>query len=145
MIIPTYRPDDINIQDKYGMSLLHNAITQRDTRLALSLIENGIDCDLADDLGRTALHYAASRNDYALSESLVLHGANVNALDFYGNNPLWTVVLNPDSNMMIIKLLIEAGSDKNHKNKVGRSVVDAAIRAGDNDIIAAIGARNTYS
>ena len=74
-------------------------------------------------------------NHAEVVKKLIATGGNVNAVENYGNNPLWTAILNPKIDHNIIRALKRAGSDSHSKNKSGKSVEDMAVVIGDPDIL----------
>ncbi|WP_413231149.1 ankyrin repeat domain-containing protein [Methylobacterium ajmalii] len=82
--------------------------------------------DHQDDKGQTALQYSIARSYNQIALSLLQKGANPNLIDQYGNNALWTAVMNPKPNYDVIAALFSANADPQHKNAAGRSPLDMA-------------------
>ncbi len=88
------------------------------------LIDNDANINHQDRGGWCALHAAAQEGHLQIVELLLNRGANPNLIDSYGNGPLWTATMNAKGDETIPNLLIDAGSDANHKNNAGRSPTD---------------------
>ena len=54
-------------------------------------------------------------------DDIVNKGANLHRLDKYGNDALWTAVLNARPSLPLIELLVRRGADPHRKNAAGRS------------------------
>lgn len=75
---------DINVVDEDGQSLLHEAISHKNTNIGLDLIQRGINVNIQDRNGQTALHYAALYDNEALTISILNAGGSPNIKDKYG-------------------------------------------------------------
>ncbi len=64
---------------------------------------------------------------YDIAIEIVNKGADLSRLDKYGNDALWTAVLNPRPSLPLISLLTAKGADPHRKNKAGRSSADMAV------------------
>jgi len=120
-----------------NQSILQEAIVWN-YELALKVVDLDVDIDHQDNDGFVALQYALSRSYYDLSRKILQKKPNVNLTDKYGNNSLWTAVLNPKKDYDVIGIILQMGADANHKNKAGRSVLDFAIQSDNQRIIALI-------
>ena len=128
---------DINVKDEYGYSALHITSYRNLVELAILLINMNIDLNIKDKNGQTALHYFALNNQLELAKFALEKGAYISSEDIYGNQPLWTAVFNDkgrDDRIEIIKMYINYGADKRHKNKSGKSPEDIASIAGYKNI-----------
>ncbi len=81
-------PDDLNIQDEQGKTLLRRAIEQKNAAAIKYLIDHGVKVDLADNKGVTPLMCAASDGNKALVESLCTAGANPELNDKEGRTSI---------------------------------------------------------
>lgn len=126
---------DLTVLGANGQTLLHEAIARRKFDIAELLINLGIQLDTQANNGKTALHYAAEFLTFEVAKLLLSKGASLSFADNYGNQPLWTVVLAEKGKYKISCLLIEAGADPTHKNKLGRSVIDFAIQTKNEDLL----------
>ena len=112
--------------DEYGRQPLHYAASRGDLAEAESLLEAGADPSFADDNGYTPLHFAAQERHAAMVSLLLVHHANPNAADAHGNHPLWTALMHARGQQECARLLLQAGADRHHRNKAGRSPDDLA-------------------
>ncbi|WP_353285749.1 ankyrin repeat domain-containing protein [Wolbachia endosymbiont (group A) of Gastracanthus pulcherrimus] len=101
--------EDINAQDKDGVTHLHYAATYGYVEIAEYLIDNGVDVDAQDKDGVTPLHYAAAKSAKESVKLLIKRKANINAQDKDGHTPLYFAVAN--DNKELAKLLIKYGAD----------------------------------
>lgn len=106
------------------------AIIEGDIERLRDRLEQGIDPHGRDpDRGYTLLHVAAQETALEAGTVLLAAGADANALDVYGNGPLWTAVYN-DRDGQFVELLLEAGADPLHTNRVGGTPVSLAQTIG---------------
>ncbi len=100
-----------SISDNEGGSLLHQAVSNGDQRMAKALIHAGSDISAQDHNGRTALHIACDKgvvNGVQIVQLLLDHGANPSAADCSGRTPLHEGF---GHNTTILQMLIKAGAD----------------------------------
>ncbi|MHA4810381.1 ankyrin repeat domain-containing protein [Flavitalea flava] len=119
--------EDIN-QIEYGRGALHSTTLLNSIEAAALLINRGINLNLQDKgSGATALHYSGVYNCLEISNYILTGGGRLDISDNYGNHPLWTAVFNVkgmEKRLPLVKLFLENGADKNHKNLAGRSPLD---------------------
>jgi uncharacterized protein len=125
---------DINILNERGGNLLHDAISYKKKEIALDLIAKGINVNQQGNKGMTPLQHALELKDYDVVYAIIEAGADVNIRDSYGNNSLWTAVINA-GDYGLVKLILEKGGDALTKNKAGRSPLDLANQIGDEQLI----------
>ncbi len=102
--------EDINAQDKDGVTHLHWAIGDNNKESVELLVKCGAKVDVQDKDGLTPLHYAAAYGCVEIAEYLVEGGANVNAQDKVEHTPLYYALAN--DNKKLAKLLIKHGADR---------------------------------
>jgi ankyrin repeat protein len=76
-------------------------------------LASGLDINSTDDKLNTALHHASKHAHLEVMDMLVEHGADVNLQNDWLSTPLHLCEKNIDS----IRILLEAGTDPNLKNK----------------------------
>ena len=117
---------DVNVKDKLGDSLLHEAMLYKSiqhTEIIKLLIANGADVNAKNKNERTPLHDATSKER---AEQLVTNGADVNAKDMFGKTPLHYAARS--GHKEIVELLIAKGADMNVKDVSSfRTPLDLAI------------------
>ncbi|MCX3064712.1 ankyrin repeat domain-containing protein [Wolbachia endosymbiont of Drosophila pseudotakahashii] len=102
--------EDIDSQDKDGVTPLHWAVADNNKELAKLLIKHGADVDARNRDKHTPLHYAAVHGYVEIAKYLIDNGANVNAQDQDEHIPLYFAVTN--GNKELAKLLIKYGADR---------------------------------
>lgn len=118
---------NINVLNTNDMSLLQEALKNRQDKIALYLIEKGINVNNQDSQGQTALHYiAVYKNDLDIAKSIIQHGADIKLKDKYGNTALWTAVFNARGEYDFVKLLLENKADMKSVNTAGKTPYDLA-------------------
>ena len=130
--------EDIN-QFEYGRSAIHSTILTNAVAAGSVLISRGINLNLQDKpSGATALHYCAVYNRFEIANLILKAGGRLDIADNHGNQPLWTAVFNvkgKSERLPLIRLFLENGADKNHKNFAGRSPYDFAKQIRDSNLI----------
>ncbi len=120
------------LTEKQDTPLIAAASLQAD-KVAILFIENGADINHAGCHGGTALHWAAWCGRDKLVKRLVQEGAEVNkkCIDFKATPLFWAVhgLKNGGTNnahdcLECVKILVQAGADKNIPNAEGKTVFD---------------------
>ena len=118
---------DVNKKNEFGYTPLHMALAGENKEMAELLLNNGADPRIQDKNGSTALHYAYERNMTDIAKKIIdMFPETLSIEDKYGNQPLWTAVMNAKIPEEDIKYLLKKGADRNHKNKTGSSPLDLA-------------------
>jgi ankyrin repeat protein len=126
---------DPNERDDDGRTpLIHAAIDNR-LEVARLLLDSGADVDAQDAMGDSALHYAAQEHHSEMASLLIGHGARVDAEDNHGNTPLWRAVFHSRGRGELIRLVLKAGADQNHRNKKGKTPLDLAKTIANYNIV----------
>jgi len=113
------------------MTLLHAAAGKSGSlEIADELIRRGIGLDLQDEDGATALIIATVWRKAAIAELILRSGARVDVTDDHGNQALWYAVRDPKRDDDVIRLLMRFGADPHHRNRCGKTPVDAARKRG---------------
>lgn len=121
-------------------SIRSTEINQRSLR---ELLETGPDINLQKKSGQTALYITASCGNLELVELLLGFLPAVNKPE---NIKGWTplIIASIEGHATIVKLLLEAGADKEHKDHQGWTASDHAAYRGHMAICKILGQRTTY-
>lgn len=130
LFLEKYRKEQINIQDKYGFSLLHCALSGKKWDIAEFLINEGIDINLTDKSGDTALHYLCNEKTdvevLKLIQMLLDRGTSVNVQNKDGTTPLIKAAVKSNGfGFERFKLLLEYEPNIDITNKSGVSCISS--------------------
>lgn len=128
-------PAEIDDVDAAGRTALMYAIADGNSEIALLLIEAGAGLNICDREGATALHFAAREKNKEIAQELIRMGAEIDARDAYGNTPLSNAVFASCGENGIIRILLEAGADKDIQNKCGISPWELAQSIANYDVV----------
>lgn len=115
--------------DEYGRTPLWHLAAHGDYAGVLTALAAGANPNQIDDAGYTPLHAAVHDGHVEVIKLLLPVSDCVNTADKHGNGPLWTAVSTTpkDRKALVIKLLLDAGADPDHKNIYGKSPREVAI------------------
>lgn len=129
-------PDNVNLVDKDGHSLLSRAATATDLNMKIIrlLIKRGADVNVRLREGWTLLHSAAHdlRKDLALA--LLRAGCDPNATNDAGETALTKVLFAFNPKADLVKILLEHGADPAMKQPGGESALELAARTRQSDL-----------
>lgn len=130
------------VTEKEKWNYLHSALMTRtlvpEPEIINYLIHNGVDVNAIDIYGNTPLHYAARAKKPQIIEVLLsVANIEVNHINKDGVSPLREMLLSKPFDYDSIKLILEAGADKEQKLDGGKSVKSFAntIANGDGALI----------
>jgi ankyrin repeat protein len=128
---------DINAEDGFGRTLLHEAAYRGDLETVKSLLQRGAQVD--SGRGERPLHTAARMGGKEIVELLVGAGAKLDARDSRGNTPLHCAAgaLSPNASA-ITELLISKGADVNAKSSSDETPLHRASWAGHAAVVKAL-------
>lgn len=125
--------------DRFGYSALHIAISKGFDDISIALLDGGIEPNLQDNKGQTALHYCAFFNKSETAKNIITHGGRLDIEDKFGNQPLWTAIINDKgfgNRVELVELFISAGANTNHRNKTGGTPLKIAEDLEYDDVFA---------
>lgn len=117
--------------DENGRTPLWHLAAHGDYAGVLTALAAGANPDQTDDAGYTPLHAAVHDGHIEVVRLLLSVSDSVNTADKHGNGPLWTAISTTpkDRKVPVIKLLLDAGSDPEHKNIYGKSPREVALES----------------
>ncbi|MCJ1462733.1 hypothetical protein MMC07_001336 [Pseudocyphellaria aurata] len=124
---------DINMQDDYGMTPLHDAVLSNSEGIARLLLRKGAEIHTKDGDQRTALHLAVEKSYESMAQLLLDNGAQINSKDWDESTELHSAVRNRDER--VAKLLLEHGAKTEEKDAGGSTALHEAARLGDEKIV----------
>ncbi|XP_028415191.1 transient receptor potential cation channel subfamily V member 5-like [Dendronephthya gigantea] len=116
---------DVNVCDRYGQTIFHEASRAWHCDVALFLLEKGADINKADKYGRTAMHVAAAVDYAEMIKFLVDNGASLSACT-YGEcqTPIHYAAKNDADSAL--QELINLGADVNCRDYKQRTPLHVA-------------------
>lgn len=110
---------NLNIQNSFGNTALHYAVSKNYTPIVKLLIDAGA-LLLKNEVGQTPVHRAAVRG--WLDALILLGKESINVTDNQGNTALHLTA--EESEIGAMEYLIEIGADKSIRNRDGKLAVD---------------------
>lgn len=125
---------DVNKKDKYGRTVLYDAIVKGFHDIVIELCSAGANVNHQDNVGKTPLHLASIHGQYGIAKTLIRFNADVNLKDKNGNTPIFDAVFNSGGNIDIILLLKINNADFLTPNNYGVSAKDLAETIANFDV-----------
>lgn len=123
---------DVDIQDWYGYTALHHAVSTYQLEISKLLLENDANPNLQRNGGFTALMDAVYSRNLKIVSLLVEYKADLNIQDDEGKTALMLGVR--DNREKIVKFLLDIGADPTIPNKYGETPLKVAERLYHNSI-----------
>jgi ankyrin repeat protein len=117
---------DANYRNSSGVNALHLSVFYRDITMVRLIIKYIKNLDVKTNKGSTALHIASNFQLNNIVKILLDAGANPNIIEEgYDFLPIFYSVVQNDMN--ILKLLVHAGTDPNHQDYMGNTILHYVI------------------
>ena len=124
----------VDAKDKYGRTVLFDAITKGFDEIVSVLCLSGVNVNSQDSNGKSPLHFASIHNRFEIAKMLIHYGADVNLKDENGNTPIFDAIFNSNGNPEIIRLLKDNNADFIKVNNYGVSPKELANTIGNFDV-----------
>ena len=121
-----------------NLDRLYEAAGDGDNSLVEQLLSQGADVNSRSSSGSYALNAAAVSNHHTVIRTLLSHGADVNVQNKQGDTPLICATKYAGGDEQTVKLLVEAGTDINIADSVGKTALDYAAMKGQETAMAII-------
>lgn len=129
----------INAVNDRGYTALSYASSNSDPQLVKLLLDKGANVNHQDSTGATPLirsvRFRRDKESAEIAQLLIANGASVNTLDDQGGAALFYAVNNNKNNTKLIHTLILSGSDMEHADVRGRTVLIEAASRGMSDTV----------
>jgi ankyrin repeat protein len=123
---------EVNAEDNYGGTPLHDAVLCGYRDVAELLINNGADVNKELEGGMPLLHHAVGDGYEDIVELLITKSAKINATNKYSQTPLHQAAW--DDQKHIAELLISEGADVNAKDRNGDTPLHVAALNGHKEL-----------
>jgi ankyrin repeat protein len=131
-LISTF-PKLLNRQDKFGHTLVFNAVSANQYPIVEKLIEINADIKLANIYGETPIHKAAQSGDIKILELLLKSGALIWKNNIKGESPLSKAV--SAGQIDAVKFLIKNNAELNTPDNKGDTPLHKAAVKGDKEMV----------
>ncbi len=116
---------DPNAPDKWGTTPMVAASINNMDHIVTLLVQKKADIETPNKNGLTPLMLAAQAGNLNATKALLNNNANVNAIDKAGNTALIYSCSNSNSNLELVKLLVDKGADINVQGGLGTALAAA--------------------
>jgi len=124
---------DVNFGNSANRTCAMLACLTGNLEVIETLVAHKANLRLRDRSGATCLHYAIDSGNVAVVQYLLKQKVDVDAQDNQGWTPLMCLAANRGT-LDIAKTLIQAGSDVNYSDNIGKTVLMSASLAGNKDL-----------
>ena len=128
------RGADLSARDEEGGQAIHYAAEEGNLPPFKMLVEAGADINARDDRGCTPLMRAIENFTFKSAEYLIACGADVNAQNDEGQTALMLVSPNNSNACFFARLLLDAGADRELRDKNGKTAAETAAQNTEEDI-----------
>ena len=108
-------PQDVNMKDREGNTLLHIAVTSDDIGIVELILKTGTSINESRMDGMTPLHMAIESEQEENVKILLDYGARIDAKDLFGRTPLHLIASinyrNERKMLRIAELILDRGTD----------------------------------
>jgi len=131
----------VNEKDKWGYTLLHDAVVAERLEIVEYLVQQGADVNTSNLERFTPLHDAANKGRLELVRFLLAKGADPNAKDISNNTPIheavagYGVYITNIRYIEVVKLLLSVGDVVNDKNNKGETPLHLASRGNSLEVV----------
>lgn len=114
----------IEVDNKYGETMLMIACRKNKPEIVKILIENGASLDMKNNRQETALNIACTHNNTEIASLLIEKGALLSIKNNKQETPL--IICTRNNNVDLVKLLLEKGASTSIKNSRKETALDIA-------------------
>jgi ankyrin repeat protein len=118
---------DLNLQDEFGQTLLHQSAIEGNLRATILLLNRGADINFKNYQDMTPLHLASFHNCNEILDLLLLNRADYNAVAFHGIKAIHIVASN--GNCKGLESLIKYGANQFDLDDKGFDATDYLIQS----------------
>ncbi|XP_026828523.1 uncharacterized protein LOC105286418 isoform X2 [Ooceraea biroi] len=124
----------VNVQSNYGVTPLHEAAVLGHSNVVKVLLNEGANFNIKDIKNRTSLELAVAHGHLEVVKTFLQY--RIVDMNTKGNDN-WTIlhIASQESNLDMVKYLVDNGSDINAKNASGLKPMHIAAREGHKDTV----------
>ncbi|KAH8856474.1 Homeobox protein Wariai [Schistosoma japonicum] len=121
-------PELLNVQDKYGRTLIYLAACRGHSEVVNYLLCHSADIHITNKENKSPLYISAYFGYLEIANALLRHGAQVDQMDSHRKTPLYVATYHGRSE--IVDLLLKAGANVNAADKNGKTPLYVAVLHG---------------